>query len=69
MGAQVSRQTSGAHETRIRAEQGANIHYTNINYYRDAASNAASKMDYSQDPDKFTKPVLDAISEPLPTLK
>nr|2C8I_D Chain D, Echovirus 11 Coat Protein Vp4 [Echovirus E11] len=59
-GAQVSTQKTGAHESII--------HYTNINYYKDAASNSANRQDFTQDPGKFTEPVKDIMVKSLPAL-
>nr|CAC95225.1 polyprotein [Poliovirus 1] len=68
MGAQVSSQKVGAHENSNRAYGGSTINYTTINYYRDSASNAASKQDFSQDPSKFTEPIKDALIKTAPML-
>nr|AGV79289.1 polyprotein [Poliovirus 1] len=68
MGAQVSSQKVGAHENSNRAYGGSTINYTTINYYRDSASNAASKQDYSQDPSKFTEPIKDVLIKTAPML-
>ncbi|MCL8564544.1 hypothetical protein NAB52_18450 [Proteus mirabilis] len=68
MGAQVSTQKTGAHETLLEAAQGATINYTNINYYKDAASNSANRQDFSQDPGKFTEPVKDLMIKSMPAL-
>nr|AAQ14568.2 precursor polyprotein [Poliovirus 1] len=68
MGAQVSSQKVGAHENSNRAYGGSTINYTTINYYRDSASNAASKQDFSQDPSKFTEPIKDVLIKTAPTL-
>nr|ANV28237.1 polyprotein [Poliovirus 1] len=68
MGAQVSSQKVGAHENSNRAYGGSTINYTTINYYRDSASNAASKQDFSQDPSKFTEPVKDVLIKTAPML-
>nr|ANV28261.1 polyprotein [Poliovirus 1] len=68
MGAQVSSQKVGAHENSNRASGGSTINYTTINYYRDSASNAASKQDFSQDPSKFTEPIKDVLIKTAPML-
>nr|AIB00630.1 polyprotein [Poliovirus 3] len=68
MGAQVSSQKVGAHENSNRAYGGSTINYTTINYYKDSASNAASKQDYSQDPSKFTEPLKDVLIKTAPAL-
>lgn len=64
MGAQVSKQSVGAHETTVHAGSGAVVKYFNINYYKDAASSGLTKQDFSQDPSKFTQPVVDALTNP-----
>ncbi|EIS2468455.1 hypothetical protein LZG30_004559, partial [Escherichia coli] len=64
MGAQVSRQSVGSHETMIHAGTGAVVKYFNVNYYKDAASSGLTKQDFSQDPSKFTQPVADILSNP-----
>lgn len=69
MGAQVSTQKSGSHETGIAATEGSTINFTNINYYKDSYAASASKQDFTQDPAKFTSPVLDALREVAPPLK
>ncbi|AOX15246.2 polyprotein [Echovirus E9] len=68
MGAQVSTQKTGAHETSLSANGSSIIHYTNINYYKDAASNSANRQDFTQDPSKFTEPVKDVMIKSLPAL-
>nr|QDI78387.1 polyprotein [Echovirus E25] len=68
MGAQVSTQKTGAHETGLSASGNSVIHYTNINYYKDAASNSANRQDFSQDPSKFTEPMKDVMIKSLPAL-
>nr|QQL13720.1 polyprotein [Coxsackievirus B3] len=68
MGAQVSTQKTGAHETGLNASGNSIIHYTNINYYKDAASNSATRQDFAQDPGKFTEPVKDIMIKSLPAL-
>nr|YP_003359166.1 1A (VP4) [Enterovirus J] len=69
MGAQVSTQKSGSHETGTYATGGSTINYTNINYYKDSYAASASRQDFSQDPSKFTKPVVDALTEAAVPLK
>lgn len=64
MGAQVSRQSVGAHENTITANKGSIIKYFNINYYKDAASSGLTKQDFSQDPSKFTQPLAEALTNP-----
>nr|WHA31333.1 polyprotein [Coxsackievirus B1] len=68
MGAQVSTQKTGAHETGLNASGNSIIHYTNINYYKDAASNSANRQDFTQDPGKFTEPVKDIMVKTMPAL-
>nr|AWA45295.1 polyprotein [Coxsackievirus B1] len=68
MGAQVSTQKTGAHETGLNASGNSVIHYTNINYYKDAASNSANRQDFTQDPGKFTEPVKDIMVKTMPAL-
>nr|AFJ19134.1 polyprotein [Enterovirus C109] len=68
MGAQVSAQNNGTHENSNSASGGSTINYTTINYYKDSASNAASKLDFSQDPSKFTEPVKDVMIKTAPAL-
>ncbi|AAX47040.1 polyprotein [Enterovirus B86] len=68
MGAQVSTQKTGAHETSLSANGSSTIHYTNINFYKDAASNSANRQDFSQDPSKFTEPLKDVMIKSLPAL-
>nr|WPW59829.1 polyprotein [Echovirus E9] len=68
MGAQVSTQKTGAHETGLNASGSSIIHYTNINYYKDSASNSANRQDFTQDPSKFTEPVKDVMIKSLPAL-
>nr|QGA89259.1 polyprotein [Enterovirus F] len=69
MGAQVSKNTAGSHTTGTYATGGSNIHYTNINYYENAASNSLNKQDLTQDPEKFTRPVVDVMKEAAVPLK
>nr|7C9U_B Chain B, VP0 [Echovirus E30]7CMK_B Chain B, VP2 [Echovirus E30] len=68
MGAQVSTQKTGAHETGLNASGNSIIHYTNINYYKDSASNSLNRQDFTQDPSKFTEPVKDVMIKTLPAL-
>nr|ABM54521.1 polyprotein [Enterovirus C99] len=68
MGAQVSSQKVGAHENTNVATGGSTVNYTTINYYKDSASNAASKQDFSQDPSKFTEPFKDVMLKSAPAL-
>nr|ANQ31696.1 polyprotein [Echovirus E30] len=68
MGAQVSTQKTGAHETGLSASGNSIIHYTNINYYKDSASNSLNRQDFTQDPSKFTEPVKDVMIKTLPAL-
>ncbi|AVJ35777.1 polyprotein [Enterovirus G] len=69
MGAQVSKNTAGSHTTGTIATGGSNIHYTNINYYSHSASASQNKQDFSQDPSKFTQPVVDLMKESAVPLK
>ncbi|AAR38846.1 polyprotein [Coxsackievirus A8] len=69
MGAQVSTQKSGSHETGNIATEGSTINFTNINYYKDSYAASASRQDFTQDPTRFTSPVLDALREVAPPLK
>nr|ATP75727.1 polyprotein [Coxsackievirus A5]ATP75729.1 polyprotein [Coxsackievirus A5]ATP75730.1 polyprotein [Coxsackievirus A5] len=69
MGAQVSTTKTGSHENGNIATGGSTINYTNINYYRDSYAAAATRQDFTQDPNKFTSPVLDALREVAPPLK
>nr|APT69824.1 polyprotein [Rhinovirus C] len=64
MGAQVSKQNVGSHESGISASSGSVIKYFNINYYKDSASSGLSKQDFSMDPEKFTKPLADVMTNP-----
>ncbi len=64
----MSTQKTGAHETGLSASGNSVIHYTNINYYKDAASNSANRQDFSQDPSKFTEPMKDVMIKSLPAL-
>nr|UYS98232.1 polyprotein [Coxsackievirus A16] len=69
MGSQVSTQRSGSHENSNSASEGSTINYTTINYYKDAYAASAGRQDMSQDPKKFTDPVMDVIHEMAPPLK
>nr|WVH45241.1 polyprotein [Enterovirus F] len=69
MGAQVSKNTAGSHTTGTYAAGGSTIHYTNINYYENAASSSLNKQDFTQDPEKFTRPVVDVMKEAAVPLK
>lgn len=64
----MSTQKTGAHETGLNASGNSVIHYTNINYYKDAASNSANRQDFTQDPGKFTEPVKDIMVKTMPAL-
>ena len=64
----MSTQKTGAHETGLTASGNSIIHYTNINYYKDAASNSANRQDFTQDPGKFTEPVKDIMIKSMPAL-
>nr|YP_001718576.1 1A (VP4) [Enterovirus J] len=69
MGAQVSRQQTGSHETSNIATNGSTLHYTNINYYNDSYAASAAKQDFTQDPGKFTQPVADVLKQTAVPLK
>nr|ATA62813.1 polyprotein [Human rhinovirus sp.] len=69
MGAQVSRQNVGTHSTQNAVSGGSSLNYFNINYFKDAASSGASRLDFSQDPSKFTDPVKDVLTKGIPTLQ
>nr|UJH94706.1 polyprotein [Rhinovirus A] len=69
MGAQVSRQNVGTHSTQNAVSNGSSLNYFNINYFKDAASSGASKLEFSQDPSKFTDPVKDVLEKGIPTLQ
>nr|QXL74846.1 polyprotein [rhinovirus A101] len=69
MGAQVSRQNVGTHSTQNAVSNGSSLNYFNINYFKDAASSGASRLDFSQDPSKFTDPVKDVLTKGIPTLQ
>ncbi len=64
----MSTQKTGAHETSLSAKGNSIIHYTNINFYKDAASSASNRQDIQQDPGKFTDPVKDLMIKTLPAL-
>lgn len=64
----MSTQKTGAHETSVSATGSSIVHYTNINFYKDAASNSANRQDFSQDPSKFTEPLKDVMIKSLPAL-
>ncbi|QBF51813.1 polyprotein [Rhinovirus C41] len=64
MGAQVSKQSNGTHENVVSASNGAVVKYFNINYYKDSASSGLSRQDFSQDPSKFTQPLVDTLTNP-----
>nr|AJP60205.1 polyprotein [Rhinovirus A] len=68
MGAQVSRQNVGTHSTQNSVSNGSSLNYFNINYFKDAASNGASKLEFTQDPSKFTDPVKDVLKKGIPPL-
>nr|ULF99588.1 MAG: polyprotein [Enterovirus sp.] len=69
MGAQVSKNTAGSHSTGTYAAGGSSINYTNINYYSHSASASQNKQDFTQDPSKFTQPVVDLMRESAVPLK
>nr|UAJ21489.1 polyprotein [Porcine enterovirus G]UAJ21490.1 polyprotein [Porcine enterovirus G] len=69
MGMQMSKNTAGSHTTVTQASGGSNIHYTNINYYSHSASASQNKQDITQDPSKFTQPVVDIMKESAVPLK
>nr|AUN27635.1 polyprotein [Coxsackievirus A16] len=69
MGSQVSTQRSGSHENSNSASEGSTINYTTINYYKDAYAASPGRQDMSQDPKKFTDPVMDVMHEMAPPLK
>ncbi|ECC0065938.1 hypothetical protein FMG24_08710, partial [Campylobacter jejuni] len=69
MGAQVSRQSVGTHSTQNTVSNGSSLNFFNINYFKDAASSGASKLEFSQDPSKFTDPVKDVLEKGIPTLQ
>nr|AAM00275.1 capsid protein VP4 [Porcine enterovirus 9] len=63
MGMQMSKNTAGSHTTVTQASGGSHINYTNINYYSHSASASQNKQDITQDPSKFTQPVVDMMKE------
>nr|1R1A_4 Chain 4, HUMAN RHINOVIRUS 1A COAT PROTEIN (SUBUNIT VP4) [Human rhinovirus 1A]2HWD_4 Chain 4, HUMAN RHINOVIRUS 1A COAT PROTEIN (SUBUNIT VP4) [Human rhinovirus 1A]2HWE_4 Chain 4, HUMAN RHINOVIRUS 1A COAT PROTEIN (SUBUNIT VP4) [Human rhinovirus 1A]2HWF_4 Chain 4, HUMAN RHINOVIRUS 1A COAT PROTEIN (SUBUNIT VP4) [Human rhinovirus 1A] len=44
-GAGVSRQNVGTHSTQNSVSNGSSLNYFNINYFKDAASSGASRLD------------------------
>ncbi|EGF1534309.1 hypothetical protein IB316_004534, partial [Salmonella enterica subsp. enterica serovar Enteritidis] len=60
----MSKQNTGSHENAINANNGGVIKYFNINYYKDSASSGLTKQDFSQDPSKFTQPLVDTLTNP-----
>ena len=64
----MSTQKTGAHETSLNAGGSSVINYTNINFYKDAASNSSNRQELDQDPSKFTEPVMDVMIKSLPAL-
>nr|QLT57182.1 polyprotein [Enterovirus G] len=69
MGMQMSKNTAGSHTTVTQASGGSTIKYTNINYYSHSASASQNKQDITQDPSKFTQPVVDLMKESAVPLK
>nr|QOI17234.1 polyprotein [enterovirus A122] len=69
MGAQVSTQNTHPYEDANMAVGGSTINYTTINYYKESYASSATKQDFSQDPSKFTQPVVDMIKESSVPLK
>nr|WHU98780.1 polyprotein [enterovirus D68] len=69
MGAQVTRQQTGTHENANVATNGSHITYNQINFYKDSYAASASKQDFSQDPSKFTEPVVEGLKAGAPVLK
>nr|AUN27640.1 polyprotein [Coxsackievirus A16] len=69
MGSQVSTERCGSHENSNSASEGSTINYTTINYYKDAYAASAGRQDMSQDPKKFTDPVMDVMHEMASPLK
>nr|UJQ88289.1 MAG: polyprotein [Porcine enterovirus 9] len=69
MGMQMSKNTAGSHTTVTQATGGSTIKYTNINYYSHSASASQNKQDITQDPSKFTQPVVDIMKESAVPLK
>uniref|UniRef100_O41174 Genome polyprotein n=2 Tax=Porcine enterovirus 9 (strain UKG/410/73) TaxID=64141 RepID=POLG_PEV9U len=69
MGMQMSKNTAGSHTTVTQASGGSHINYTNINYYSHSASASQNKQDITQDPSKFTQPMVDIMKESAVPLK
>nr|ADW78250.1 polyprotein [Porcine enterovirus 9] len=69
MGMQMSRNVAGSHTTVTKATGGSNIYYTNVNYYNHSASASQNKQGITQDPSKFTQPVVDTMKEAAVPLK
>nr|BCD33925.1 polyprotein [Enterovirus G] len=69
MGMQMSKNVAGSHTTVTQASGGSTIKYTNINYYSHSASASQNKQDITQDPEKFTRPVVDVMKEAAVPLK
>nr|BCD33949.1 polyprotein [Enterovirus G] len=69
MGMQLSKNVAGSHTTVTQATNGSKIHYTNINYYSHSSSASQNKQDITQDPEKFTRPVVDVMKEAAVPLK
>nr|BEL64050.1 polyprotein [Enterovirus G] len=69
MGMQMSKNVAGSHTTVTQASGGSTIKYTNINYYSHSASASQNKQDITQDPSKFTQPVVDIMKESAVPLK
>nr|QCI55821.1 polyprotein [Enterovirus G] len=69
MGMQLSKNVAGSHTTVTQATNGSKINYTNINYYSHSASASQNKQDITQDPEKFTRPVVDVMKEAAVPLK
>ncbi|QNU12593.1 polyprotein [Porcine enterovirus G] len=69
MGMQMSKNVAGSHTTVTKATGGSNIYYTNVNYYSNSASASQNKQDITQDPSKFTQPVVDVMKEAAVPLK
>lgn len=65
----MSRNVAGSHTTVTKASNGSTINYTNINYYNHSASASQNKQDVTQDPSKFTQPVVDVMKEAAVPLK
>ncbi len=66
---QMSKNVAGSHTTVTKASGGSNIYYTNVNYYNHSASASQNKQDVTQDPSKFTQPVVDVMKEAAVPLK